>query len=308
MKSKIVLMLLICFSATGIVLGQNVNLDISACGSMLNVLTAMKNGEPEQKVSSMLDSVLSTEAYEIMFRHYTNHLPVDVFKRMIMSLRFEDQYTEGENSRADQMLPFWKKYYSDLRLYKRNLKQLKKADLHKLIIDGVAFAKSWLPPDWAIPDFTLSIHPNGGSTAFALGTVQGYDFFQLPRDDQGDINIDKLIGMISHESHHLGNHGRIPCAMSASDTIAFRFLSMFVGEGTANKLVNNYPGSRVPRVDPSRKAAVFGDPLTKKYWLQYSNKESTLFDHFITSFQKAYSGKLSYKDLNKEIGNYWLNG
>ena len=61
---------------------QKVELDISACPLMFDVLKAMKDGLPRDKISGMLDSVLAAAPYQIMFKHYNrswrpNHLPND---------------------------------------------------------------------------------------------------------------------------------------------------------------------------------------------------------------------------------------
>jgi hypothetical protein len=51
-------------------LAQNIEIDISGCRAMYYILTAMKEGAPEQKVTTLLDSVLKTKPYQAMFRHY----------------------------------------------------------------------------------------------------------------------------------------------------------------------------------------------------------------------------------------------
>jgi len=230
----------------------------------------MREGKSFDEVSSMLDSALQTKSFQVMFRHYNrswrpNHLPEKVFRNMILSLKFDNTYRKGDNARADQMLPFWRKYYNDLPLFQKNLDQLKKSNLKQSIDYGVAYAQSWLPPEWKIPDFTFFIIPNGGSPAFAIGSDQGYDFFQLPRDSAGNIMLNELISTISHESHHLGIRTDYPGKLTSSDSIAYEFLSMFLGEGTAVKLGNNYPGGCIPVVDKSRASDIFKDAV-KMEW------------------------------------------
>lgn len=124
---------------------QNVEVDVSACYRMGNVLKAMKNGKSKAEVSVTLDSVLDTRPYKTMFRHYNrpfrpNHLPTSVFKRMILSLQFTNEYSPGENQRADQMLALWTEFYKDLPLFQKNLQQLKTANLATLINEGVNYA------------------------------------------------------------------------------------------------------------------------------------------------------------------------
>src|SRR6185369_12968164 len=117
-----------------------------------------RGGANVDVVSKKLDALLATQPYEVMFAHYNrpwrpNHLPRDVFKRMILSLQFDGAYTPGENERADTTRARWLKFYPDLAIYEKQLRQLETADLPKLIENGVAYAQTWLPPGWTIPDF-----------------------------------------------------------------------------------------------------------------------------------------------------------
>src|SRR5581483_6705367 len=191
------------------VTAQQAQVDISACSAMYNVLKAMHDGAPRDKASRMLDQLLDTPAYQVMFRHYNrswrpNHLPVAVFKRMILSLQYPGEYTAGENERADTMLARWKNFYPDLTPYERQLRQLQAADLTKLINDGLRYAQTWLPPGWTVPPFNLVVVPNGGSPAFSIEDSQGYDFLQLSQGKPGQIDLNWLVGTVAHESHHLG--------------------------------------------------------------------------------------------------------
>lgn len=298
---------------SGLCAAQNVKVDVSACHTMFHVLEAMKSGVSETQISSQLDSVLETRPYQIMFRHYNrswrpNHLPVSVFKRMIMSLRFEDAYSKGENQRADQMLPYWMRFYNHLDLYRQNLRQLDNTDLTTLINGAVRYAQDWLPPEWHIPDFYISILPNGGSVAFAIDTTQGYDFFQLPRDSSGNISWNDLLVTISHESHHLGMKTPPQWTMSASDSVAYQFLSLFVGEGTATKFISDYPGGCVSVIDEARRDSSFAKSEQGKWWQKYTSEEPDLFVRFVETFNRAYSGKLSASQLQTEMGQFWLSG
>jgi len=306
------LLLLSLFIVPNVSRGQKIEVDVSACKGIFDVLASMKKGVSKEKASSMLDSVLKTKPYKAMFRHYNrswrpNHLHPSVFKRMILSLRFEDEYSVGENERADQMLPFWKKFYTDPDLFGRNIRQLRKADLKKLIRRSVAFAQSWLPPDWLIPDFYVPIHPNGGSRAFAIDTVQGYDFFQLPRDASGNILLEKLLLTISHESHHLGVNSSPPSHLDSFNSPAYRFLSSFIGEGTATKFINNYTGGCVPAIDSSR-ASSFDTLEIGKWWQRYTSEETDLFNRFVLVLDRAHAGELTSTEMDNEIGQFWLAG
>lgn len=290
---------------------QNVEVDVSACNLMYNVLSAMKGGKQKAEVSEMLDKVLQTKPYQTMFKHYNrewrpNHLPEQVFKKMILSLQYSGEYSIGENERADQMLLHWKNIYNNLRLYKKNLDQLTNINIEQIISDAVNNAKTWLPQGWNIPDSYFFIHPNGGSNGFVINGAQGYDFLQIPRDSSGNIDWNEFAAIISHESHHLGLKKSNSGKMSSSDSAAYFFLTLFIGEGTATKFVDNAPGGYVPVVNLSKANTFTGELET--LWKKYTSQEEIIFKRFIETFENLYSGKLTKSAIGAEAENYWFTG
>lgn len=308
-----VLILALGSELTGAGAAQIFKVDTSACDKVLPVLEAMRTGAPLEKTSAELDAVLEIPAYRVMFEHYNrswrpNHLPKEVFKRMILSLRFADQYAAGENIRADAMRTKWSRFYDDLDLYRRNLRQMAATDLQALIGDAVRFAESWLPPEMTIGDFDFSIHPNGGSPGFAIGRTQGYDFFQLPRDEAGNLLWDEFAATIRHESHHLGLRIAEPASMTPAESAAFGFLGAFVGEGGATKLVGNAPGGAVPPVRaPGPRDFRFSPELAAR-WEEFTGREAEIFERLAATFEKALAGTLGREEMDVELRDFWLGG
>jgi hypothetical protein len=293
-------------------LAQQVDVDVTAVHAMRRVLERMQGGATRGEVAAMLDSVLQIRAYRSMFLHYNrswrpHHLPDSVFRNMILSLRFPAAYAVGQNQRADQMLPAWRRFYDNPALYDANLRQLGQTDVTALLRKGVRDAQTWLPPGWTVPGFYLPIIPSGGSPAFSIDTTQGYDFFQLPRDSSGNIVWEHLAGTIAHESHHLAVRAEVPGPMSRPDSVAYEFLSVFLGEGTATKFVNAFPGGCVPSIDPGRRDPTYSGAV-REWWERYAAQEPDLFGRLTTTFERAYGGALSRDSLRAEIARYWLSG
>ena len=183
---------------------------------------------------------------------------------------------------------------------------MEKIKLQKLIQKGVSDAQKWLPVSMKIPDFYFFIHPNGGSTVFAMNGNQGYDFFQLDKTQDGLIDIQKLINVIAHESHHLGLKTKQKPLNSSKDSLAYQFLMTFVAEGTASKLVDNLPCGRIPKI--SKKGSRNFDVATKHIWEQYSKDEEAIFASFETDFQKIYNGTYNKDSVQHRMKTYWLGG
>lgn len=284
--------------------------DISACEEILGLLKEMKSGCSQADAAARLDGILETKPYTIMFAHYNrdwrpDHLPPDVFKRMVLSVEFPGLYHTGENQRADMMLKHWTKYYADLDGYEQRLRLLKETDLNGMIADAIAFAQTWLPPEMVVPEFTFTIHPNGGSGGFIIGEAQGYDFFQLPED------LTRLYGMIAHEMHHAGLDIPQPEFARESDAVAFAVLEMFVGEGTANKFISNVPGGQVPPLRENEAMDYFDQTVMdawQREWDRFTGIEDELFLKMTEAFDRAYAGDLTREQLNLEIRDFWLKG
>jgi hypothetical protein len=82
---------------------QEIEVDTSACRAMYEIVTSMREGAPRAEVEKRLDAVLETRPYRVMFAHYNrswrpHHLPEVVFKRMILSLRYEGAYAAAPGS------------------------------------------------------------------------------------------------------------------------------------------------------------------------------------------------------------------
>ena len=225
---------------------------------------------------------------------------------MILSLRFADAYTAGENERADAMRVHWKKYYDDPSLFEKRLNQLEFAPLRELIQDGVRYAQSWLPPEWKIPGFYFPVIPHGGSPAFSIDDAQGYDFFQLPEDAAGRIDIRRLVGTIAHESHHLGMQAAAPDSLTPAEMIAFRVVSLAVAEGVATKFVSGAPAGCVPLLAEVPFQTM--TPELTKSWNAHVANEAELVKHQAVLLERALSGDLTEEAFHADLRDYWLSG
>jgi hypothetical protein len=293
-----------------------IDIDVSACYGTAKLLEGMRAGADEQAVREELERLMNTRAYKTMFKHYNrdwrpNHLPEDVFERMILSLRFDGMYAEGESRRADQMFPKWRDYYRHPEKYAAHLEELEAIDFDEIVNRSMATAASWLPPEMTIDDFYLFVHPNGGSPGFVIDGTQGYDFFQLPRDSAGNVDAETFGEIVAHECHHLGLETPPIPRNSAADSVAFQFLQVFVGEGTANKFINNCGGGAVPRIDGDRANTIM-DPgtndMTRELWEQYTRDESDIFEKLVETFNRAADGDLPEAELKDEMAGYWITG
>ena len=288
-----------------------VTVDISACRGAYQLMVAMRRGAPHDSVKAALDRLLETHPYQVMFHHYNrswrpNHLPPQVFERMILSLAFPAEYRVGENQRADTMLTRWRSAYGDLPRYQGQLRRLEAAKLPELIDRGVRYAQSWLPPGWTIPDFPLIVLPQGGSPAFSIDGAQGYDFFQIPNTASGDLDVDWLVGTIAHESNHLGMHAASAELAVAADSVALELVAMCIAEGVATEFISGPPPGLVPAI-PGVPYHVF-TPALSAAWSARVAEEHAMFQRMETLLDRAMRDSLSQEQLNAEMRDYWFEG
>ena len=292
-------------------LASRVNVDLSACRPMVRLLVAMHGGAPRDSVRQALHRELETPAYQVMFRHYNrswrpNHLPPPVFERMILSLAYPDQYTVGENARADSMLTRWRAAYDHLPRCERQLARLESARLPELIDRGVRYAQGWLPPGWTIPDFALIVLPQGGSPAFAIDGAQGYDLLQIPATASGDLDVDWLVGTIAHESNHLGMRAPQATLAVASDSVALELVALCVPEGVATEFISGPPPGRVPAI-PGVPYHLF-TPALAAAWGERVEQEPAMVAHLAALLDRAVHDSLSQDQLETEMRDYWFEG
>jgi hypothetical protein len=193
----------------------------------------------------------------------------------------------------------WKRFYDDLPLFEKKVRELEATPLEKLINDGVRYAQRWLPPEWKIPGFYFPVIPNGGSPAFSIDDAQGYDFFQLP-------DLQALVGTIAHESHHLGMKTEQPDSLTPAEVMAFRVMNLAVAEGAATKFVSGSPPGCVPSIAEVR-FNIFTPELTRS-WKAHVANEAELVEHQVKMLDRALAGDLTEEQLNADMREYWLNG
>jgi hypothetical protein len=310
MQKAYIFLLVLLFSALGS-FSQQITIDISGSVAMVHLLKDIKTDKPQTIIETRLDSVLNTRPYQFMFQHYNrswrpNTLPKDVFKRMIISLKWPDAYKLGENKVADYMKDLWTIFFTELDIYEKRVAQLSDPKLNTYIQHGVNHAQKWLPSNMKVPDFYLAILPVGRSNAFVFNGSQGYDLLQLPIDIKGNLNFTELISTIAHESHHLGL--KLPSITNGSlkDSLLHDYLKIFLPEGSATKFIDNFPGGNTPIVDKTKGFAM--DNEVDSLWKAYTVSEKEFFNAMIIQFEGIASGYINRDSFNKLLGDYWLNG
>lgn len=303
------LVLLIFFFAA--MFAQNVRVSYLVNQEVLDLLKYMKNRAIETQVSKKVDKLLSHKDYSVMFSFYrsssSGSLTKADFKNMIMSLRWPKYYQQGKNRVTDLMRPMWQRVYNNLPHLQHKINRLKKINLSSLIKKSVRKANQWLPSGMKAKTFNFIVLADGLSSAYQLGSYQVYDIFQLPIDRKGDLDEKLFSEIISHESHHSGIAGRNK-KYSGKKYLLSKFLTSFVVEGSATKLVNNVYGKFVEKIDKGKQIYYFraipGLNL-ERAWRDMFSEEKGMFERFFVTVRKIMDGSYNSYDVERELRTYW---
>lgn len=307
MKRVFVLILL-----AGIIFGQNVKVSYSSCQDVLDLLKMMKNRSVKSQVEKKIDKLLSHKDYKVVFSFYknnfSNNINKNIFKKMILSLRWPDEYRRGENHTADQMLVLWSRVYNNLPHLQHKINQLEKINLKALIKASVRRANQWLPPGMKAKTFNFIVTADGKTPGYQINSSQVYDIFQIPINQLGNIDKDLFSEIIAHESHHSGLKLR-HTNKSEKHHLLSQFFSYFITEGTATKLVNNVYGKFVERINSNKPVPYFkaipGINIERE-WKKMFSEEPEMFSKFFNTAIKILDGSYKYNDIQKELNKYWI--
>lgn len=302
---------LILFFLT-ILFGQNVKVSYSTNQEVLDLLKYMKNKALKERVEKRIDKLLSHKDYAVFFTFYKNNnsrgLNKSDFKNMILSLRWPEHHTRGKNRTVDLMRSMWQRVYNNLQHLQHKINRLKKINLNALIKKSVRKANEWLPPGMKAKTFNFVILADGLSSAYQMGSYQVYDIFQIPIDRKGDIDKELFGEIIAHESHHSGITGRTK-SYSGKEYLLSRFLSIFIIEGSATKLVNNVYGKFVEKINKGKEIHYFkaipGINL-ERAWRNMFSQENEMFKRFFNTVGKIMKGEYNSYNVNKELNSYWM--
>ena len=292
---------------------QSVSVSYQTCAKVLEIMTDMKNKRMKSHVERKIDNLLSHKDYKgfFLFHQSSNHYPVNKtnLKKMILSLKWNKEHPRGKNRKLDAMQQYWMRVYNNLSHFRQKINQLQKINLKALIQNSVRTANSWLPPSMRKYRFNFVVLPDGQSAAYKVQNYQVYDIFQIPIDRLGNIDKDLLAEIIAHESHHSGLKLEIRSNDFKKRNLIY-FLSHFLMEGSATKLVNNVYGKYVEKINPKKEIKYFkaipGINIERE-WRKMFSSEDQMFSRFFSTITKILNGSMSQSAVQRELNSYWLS-
>lgn len=188
---------------------DRVLVDFSMVEKALDWLELVKSESDDAVVKDFfMHEVAPTSGCKSIIRHWRRFMKWDnnEFFRFIMEAlgRVESDHLardeKGDLTPYGRRQAFWQDAINDPDRIRHDLEALKKADL---VDTALSLARKYLPEE-AIVRSKFFIVLFGGSSAYAVGDVNGFDLLQLPKQRNGSIDVESVIRTFAHEMHHTG--------------------------------------------------------------------------------------------------------
>ncbi len=221
-----------------------VTIDFEMAETMIDWLESAAAGAPEESLKTrFFEEITPTLGCQAIIRHWTrfrewNEEMFYVFILEGMGLR------EGEGPLVDDQgimtslgkrRSLWTAALTAPDRLRGLLQSLREADLRR---PAARQAMRYLPRDTDITnEFYVVLF--GGSSAFSVGDVNGYDLLQMPLDHQGNPDIPEIERTFAHELHHTGFSNSAGIGMrDLDDASPIDLVGLLAVEGMATRLVS----------------------------------------------------------------------
>lgn len=298
---------IICFlavvSAFGIANGQSnhAGIDYTMAERGVDWIELINSGADDQEVRDFfMDRVAPTDGCKSIIRHWARFMEWndDLFLKFILEgigkvesdrpLKNEDGSLTGFGKR--KML--WENALANPDRLREDIAVMKKSNVFN---SASTLALKYLPEHAELnADFCLVLF--GGSNAYSVGDVNGFDLLQMPRKENGSLDIDEVIRTFAHELHHTGFAFYNDSLSNDSNFI----LGVLAAEGMPTFFIDGFPG----------RADIFADDGDKihadiaKAWKNHQDSLAELYPEAENDLQLFLEGKA---DPEKLFGK-WMGG
>jgi hypothetical protein len=220
-----------------------VTIDYEMAGMMIDWLELAAAGTPEDELRArFLEEIAPTLGCQAIIRHRARfgEWNEELFFEFILEglgLRegegpLVDE--EGHPTSLGKRRSLWTAALADPGRLRRHLESLREADLRR---PAARLAKRYLPRDTDITsEFYVVL--TGGSDAFSVGDVNGYDLMQLPLDQEGNLDIPEIRRTFACDLHHTGFANAAGIGMrNLEDASPIDLVGLLAVEGMASRLI-----------------------------------------------------------------------
>jgi len=280
---------------------DHVSIDYAMTDEALNWLQIVKNGAEEDEIREyFMTHVAPTEGCQSIVHHWARFMEWDSDKFLTFVLEgLGTIECDGPLENADGSLTglgrrrmLWTSALENLDQLKRDVATLKQMHLTDT---AAALAARYLPSNAQL-NARFYIVLFGGSSAYSVGGENGFDMLQMPRNDDGSLDVEDALRTFAHELHHTG-FASLNDSIVSSNT---RLAGILAAEGAPTYFIDGYPG----------RAGVYERSHDKmqndvaRDWHKHQERLPELYAQAAVDIERNRTGEVP----PDELFSYWMGG
>jgi len=281
---------------------ENIIIDYEMAEKAIDWLEYINSGADDNEIKNyFMDNVAPTRGCQAIIYHWARFKKWDneEFYKFIMEAlgRLETDKplisADGAKTRLGIARPLWLKALKNPNALRKDIEVMKRNDLQKT---SVEISRKYLPDETDLTN-NFYIILFGASTAFSVGDENGYDLLQLPRKDNGELEIDEVVNTFAHEIHHTGFSNCTKKYMSdVKNDDRILIIGIMAAEGMPTFYINK-PFDKLKKYAESNSDVMKGVAAD---WVKYNDGIYKLFEEVESDIQLNLNGNFDVNEIYKK--------
>jgi len=285
---------------------DRVTIDFEMVEKGIEWLEFISTGASDEAIKNyFMTNVAPTKGCQSIIHHWARFMEWnnEIFYKFIMTA-LDRMPTDEKIKNRDGSLTalgrrreLWLKALKNTNKLKKDLENLKAIDFQQ---QSVQLAKKYLPAGAVLEaDFYFVLF--GHSTAFSVGKENGFDFLQLPKKADGEIDIGELTATFAHELHHTGFDYVMKKNMKdVKNEENILLLGMLAAEGMPTYFIDQ-PWKHLAEYK-TRPNSLYHEVAAD--WEKHSKRLKDLYKEAENDILANFEGKIAQKGLMEK----WMSG
>ncbi len=221
---------------------EHVSIDFTMTDKAIDWLQLIRDGAGENEIREyFMTHVAPTGGCQSIVHHWARFKDWDSDKFLTFILEglgyIESdkplENADGSLTALGRRRMLWTLALNNLAQLKRDVATLKQMNLTDT---AAALAARYLPQNAQLrADFYIVLF--GGSSAYSVGGENGFDMLQMPRNEDGSLDIEDALQTFAHELHHTGFASLNGSIVSDST----KLVGILAAEGAPTHFIDGFP-------------------------------------------------------------------
>jgi hypothetical protein len=222
---------------------EQVSIDYTMTDEALNWLQLIGDGAGEDDIRAyFMAHVAPTEGCQSIVHHWARFMEWDSDKFLTFVLEGLGKIecdrplenADGSLTSLGRRRMLWTSALENLDQLQRDVASLKQM---RLTDSAAALAARYLPQNAQLKaDFYIVLF--GGSSAYSVGGENGFDMLQMPRTEDGSLDVEDALRTFAHELHHTG-FAWLNDSIVSDNT---KLVGILAAEGAPTYFIDGFPG------------------------------------------------------------------